>query len=253
MINKKNVIALFAGLMFASVPMINVFADKTDDYENAPQPVHPMDGVYAINQDGKNVSNSSQSTSANSDANVIITKGYLTLDAVPDLSFGIVGQGGSGNNTTLKLAGNNSMIDDNGNQDGLLRVTDSRDAKNSSDLDGYKVTAKLGNFNKIGSNDSSSQSNWTLNLNQPSDISNANNRNVVSFINASLVSGGNSSQTVMKTTTASTGTTSAYYKNANNASLNLSNNVDPGKYAAPITWTLTPGTATANDSDSKQQ
>ncbi|MCK8607137.1 WxL domain-containing protein [Apilactobacillus ozensis] len=250
MIKSKTLITAFASLLFVATPFTNVFADKTSDYEDAPQPVHPMDSVYAINSDGKNVSNSSNSTSANSDANVIITKGYLTLDAVPDLSFGIVGQGGSGNNTTLKLAGNNSMIDDNGNQDGLLRVTDSRDAK-SSDLDGYKVTAKLGNFNKIGSNNSSSQNNWTLNLNQPSDVSNANNNNVVSFINASLVSDGNSSQTVMKTTAANTGTTSAYYKNANNASLNLSNNVDPGKYAAPITWTLTPGTATANDSNSK--
>lgn len=35
-----------------------------------------------------------------------------------------------------------------------------------------------------------------------------------------------------------TGTTSVYYNKANTASLDMGQNVAPGQYDAPITWTL---------------
>lgn len=74
----------------------------------------------------------SGSVSGVSDAIVQVEQGYLTLDAVPDMNFGMAAQTKTANEN-LPLINNAGLIDDNGNDSGLLKVTDSRTAAASND------------------------------------------------------------------------------------------------------------------------
>lgn len=65
------------------------------------------------------------SATAESNANVTVVSGILTLDAVPDFGFGNAASG-----TTVSLKSNEATGDaQDGNDSGLLQVTDSRAAQ----------------------------------------------------------------------------------------------------------------------------
>lgn len=88
---------------------------------------------------------------ANSNVNVKVVSGLLTLDAVPDFGFG---SGASG--STVSLKDNNATGEAvDGNNTGVLQVTDSRATQPSGsgdtavaggDTTGFQLTATLGAF-----------------------------------------------------------------------------------------------------------
>ena len=91
------------------------------------------------------------SATAESNANVTVVSGILTLDAVPDFGFGNAASG-----TTVSLKSNEATGDaQDGNDSGLLQVTDSRAAQadgaegstvKKGDTTGFSLQAQLGAF-----------------------------------------------------------------------------------------------------------
>ncbi|MCL0318944.1 WxL domain-containing protein [Apilactobacillus xinyiensis] len=237
--NKNNVVTLFTSVLLASVPAISAFADDTTFVDDANA---PTDSIAAINKDRKIVKtqdSTQKSAQGHSDANVTITQGYLTLDAVPDLSFGTIGKNTSSNSgkVTQKLINNASAIDDDGNADGRLAVTDSRE----NDTKGYTLKAKLDNFKNLSNTNSPNHADWVLTLNKPSNAKNMNNA-AYSFGTPNITSNGSMEKSVLTSNVGGSGTTQANYNTRDSATLSFDNNVDQGKYAAVITWTLSPNT-----------
>lgn len=97
------------------------------------------DGNTVINYGNGYVANSAAANSNDgsaqgiSEALVKITAGYLTLDAVPDFNFGTVTAGAKA--ATQNFSG---VINDDGNNTGILQITDGRSTNGSN---GYKLTA----------------------------------------------------------------------------------------------------------------
>ncbi|MCK8625161.1 WxL domain-containing protein [Apilactobacillus xinyiensis] len=239
LLKKKQLVTLFASIFLSALPIVNASAADFKDDANA-----PTDSIAAIDKDGNIVkTQDAKQTSAQgkSDANVTITQGYLTLDAVPDLSFGTIGRNKVDNSdkVTQKLISNTSAIDDDGNSDGRIAVTDSRDDAK----DGYTLKAKLDNFKNLSKSDSKTHDDWVLTLNKPSNAKNMNNA-AYSFGTPNITSNG-MEKSVLTSSIGGSGTTQANYNNRDNATLSFGNNVDPGQYAAVITWTLSPNTGTS--------
>lgn len=251
MIKKKSIVTMFASLMLASVPAVNAMAADNGSSNFVDDAEAPTDSIAAINKYGKVVKtqdSSQQSAQGHSDANITITDGYLTLDAVPDLSFGTIGKNNNNTNkVTQKLVSNESAIDDDGNQDGRLAVTDSRNGDNK----GYTLKAKLDNFKNLSNSKSLSHDDWVLTLNKPSNAKNMNNASY-SFGTPNITSNNNDEKSVLTSSVAGSGTTQANYNTPDNAKLTFGNNVDQGRYAAVITWTLAPNTGDSSSQSGQQ-
>ncbi|MQS89150.1 WxL domain-containing protein [Companilactobacillus mishanensis] len=111
-----------------------------------------VDGL-SLNNGDTVVADEVTQASATSEANVQIVSGFLTLDMVPDFSFGTVISGGK---TNLKPA-TVSTIKDDGNSQGILQVSETRDTAK-----GFVVTAELAGFRADGKGDE--QKDFTLAL-----------------------------------------------------------------------------------------
>ncbi|MBJ7617338.1 WxL domain-containing protein [Weissella confusa] len=189
------------------------------------------------------------SVSGNSDATVKVEEGFLTLDAVPDMNFGLTAQSKTANKN-LPLINNQGLISDDGNDSGLLKVTDSRtstsgkEGSTTTTTMPWQLTATLGDFANVDGTAVANLSDWAINLKQTSGENTSGK--MPSLYQPKLVSGDNTQHRVMQSAQGTGyGSTSVYYNKANTASLDMGANVPAGQYDAPITWTLN---ATPNDS-----
>lgn len=189
------------------------------------------------------------SVSGNSDATVKVEEGFLTLDAVPDMNFGLTAQSKTANKN-LPLINNQGLISDDGNDSGLLKVTDSRtstsgkEGSTTTTTMPWQLTATLGDFVNVDGTAVANLSDWAINLKQTSGENTSGK--MPSLYQPKLVSGDNTQHRVMQSAQGTGyGSTSVYYNKANTASLDMGANVPAGQYDAPITWTLN---ATPNDS-----
>ena len=177
------------------------------------------------------------SVSGNSDATVKVEEGFLTLDAVPDMNFGLTAQSKTANKN-LPLINNQGLISDDGNDSGLLKVTDSRtstsgeEGSTTTTTMPWQLTATLGDFANVDGTAVANLSDWAINLKQTSGEN-------PSLYQPKLVSGDKTQHRVMQSAQGTGyGSTSVYYNKANTASLDMGANVPAGQYDAPITWTL---------------
>lgn len=182
------------------------------------------------------------SVSGNSDATVKVEEGFLTLDAVPDMNFGLTAQSKTANKN-LPLINNQGLISDDGNDSGLLKVTDSRTSTSGEEGSTTKttmpwqLTATLGDFANVDGTAVANLSDWAINLKQTSGENTSGK--MPSLYQPKLVSGDKTQHRVMQSAQGTGyGSTSVYYNKANTASLDMGANVPAGQYDAPITWTL---------------
>ena len=182
------------------------------------------------------------SVSGNSDATVKVEEGFLTLDAVPDMNFGLTAQSKTANKN-LPLINNQGLVSDDGNDSGLLKVTDSRTATSGADGSTttttmpWQLTATLGDFANVDGTAVANLSDWAINLKQTSGENTSGK--MPSLYQPKLVSGDKTQHRVMQSAQGTGyGSTSVYYNKANTASFDMGANVPAGQYDAPITWTL---------------
>ena len=209
-------------------------------------PLGGEDSKLAIAFDSADGKGDGQAT-ADSNANVKVQTGLLTLDAVPDFGFGNAAEG-----TTVALDNNDkngSNATDSQGQD-KLTVTDSR-----SDAPGFTVDAAITKFVEVGTTDATKGKAYTLNLNKAKLLNDKGDNvsaNGVAYTNvAQLV--GNADGTTGDTDNVITLAKGSYNpgpinasfnKDAGNATLNLNDVTDPAtgsnvkSYNATITWTL---------------
>ncbi|MCT0005731.1 WxL domain-containing protein [Weissella confusa] len=182
------------------------------------------------------------SVSGNSDATVKVEEGFLTLDAVPDMNFGLTAQSKTANKN-LPLINNQGLISDDGNDSGLLKVTDSRtstsgeEGSTTTTTMPWQLTATLGDFANVDGTAVANLSDWAINLKQTSGENTSGK--MPSLYQPKLVSGDKTQHRVMQSAQGTGyGSTSVYYNKANTASLDMGANVPAGQYDAPITGTL---------------
>lgn len=182
------------------------------------------------------------SVSGNSDATVKVEEGFLTLDAVPDMNFGLTAQSKTANKN-LPLINNQGLISDDGNDSGLLKVTDSRtstsgeEGSTTTTTMPWQLTATLGDFANVDGTAVANLSDWAINLKQTSGENTSGK--MPSLYQPKLVSGDKTQHRVMQSAQGTGyGSTSVYYNKANTASLDMGANVPAGQYDAPITRTL---------------
>lgn len=179
------------------------------------------------------------SVSGNSDATVKVEEGFLTLDAVPDMNFGLTAQSKTANKN-LPLINNQGLISDDGNDSGLLKVTDSRtstsgeEGSTTTTTMPWQLTATLGDFANVDGTAVANLSDWAINLKQTSGENTSGK--MPSLYQPKLVSGDKTQHRVMQSAQGTGyGSTSVYYNKANTASLDMGANVPAGQYDAPIT------------------
>ena len=182
------------------------------------------------------------SVSGNSDATVKVEEGFLTLDAVPDMNFGLTAQSKTANKN-LPLINNQGLISDDGNDSGLLKVTDSRtstsgeEGSTTTTTMPWQLTATLGDFANVDGTAVANLSDWAINLKQTSGENTSGK--MPSLYQPKLVSGDKTQHRVMQSAQGTGyGSTTVYYSKAKDAALDMGANVPEGKYSAPITWTL---------------
>lgn len=185
-----------------------------------------------------------QSADATSDANVQVVSGFLSLDAVPDFSFGraIAGK-------TANLINGQSAIKDDGNQDGLLQITESRKtdgdpkdpaAKNT----GFNLSAQLGQFEN-SANPETKNSDFKLNLMaQPLRSAEDGSPAGINTNAVTLNADGKTTQNVLSATPKDGlyGTYKVLFNSNDSASLYVPKGTDTqdsvSKWKGVITWTL---------------
>ena len=181
---------------------------------------------------------SAGSATAQSDANVKVIDGFLVLNSVPDLGFGVAIAG-----NTVKLHDGNSMRRDDGNDQRTLEVVDSRKTDSAN---GFTVTASLGQFaNTQNVNFDKSKGDFVLTLN---DVGVAQNKEFGAESTnkgLSLTAGGtNNSGTVLQAAKGSRGTHTFVYRNTTtDATLKVPEGAAADEYSASITWSLAPTAA----------
>ena len=178
------------------------------------------------------------SVSGNSDATVKVEEGFLTLDAVPDMNFGLTAQSKTANKN-LPLINNQGLISDDGNDSGLLKVTDSRtstsgeEGSTTTTTMPWQLTATLGDFANVDGTAVANLSDWAINLKQTSGENTSGK--MPSLYQPKLVSGDKTQHRVMQSAQGTGyGSTSVYYNKANTASLDMGANVPAGQYDAPV-------------------
>ncbi len=177
------------------------------------------------------------SATAQSDANVKVIDGFLILNSVPDLGFGVAIAG-----NTVNLHDGNSMRRDDGNDQGNLEVVDSRTAAKAN---GFTVTANLGNFadskNKVYNQDGSATDNFVLTLNGVGVAQHKEFGAETTNGGLALTAGDSAVKTVLQAGTNSRGTHTFHYRNSTpDATLSVPAGVAADEYSASINWSLAP-------------
>lgn len=191
-----------------------------------------------------------------SNVSVTVLSGILTLDAVPDFNFGNMAPG-----STVKLKSNDADVSDfntdkdsgtvnagiDGNKNGYLQVTDSRNLTDSSNMPGFQLTASIG---QLQTSDNTQTLDDILHLNSL-NLVNSNDENVsnsgstlkTNDVDISSLDG--KAQTVMnlKKGEYNPGVIRATYNTPDSANLTIPSSSSSSKEAknmnAVVTWTLT--------------
>ncbi|MFD0898232.1 WxL domain-containing protein [Loigolactobacillus binensis] len=209
-----------------------------------------VNGAYTTT-DGTTNDPTTGTASKQSDANITLKNGFLTLEKVPDLSFGTATSQLSGN---YRITSNHSEIVDEGNQDGILAVNDTRDTENGGTADatptpanaaGWTLGAKLGQFKNLTTNANATGA-WGLTLNTDGSAGwTAENNSATTPVTAASFQEGvtldsNGAAKVVGDAAAGTGygRNTASLTAASQTKLQVPDGQTEGTYAAPITWTL---------------
>ena len=221
--------------------------DTNKDVNSLNDPDNP--GLAIAYDDGQgNV----KTATAESDANVTVISGILTLDKVPDFGFGTAAAG-----STVDLQNNSSAIEDDGNQSGILQVTDSRTDPNTKATAGFNVTAQLGQFNHTeNGKDTAATGDFFLALKPVQLTTSTNSKDVIQGQKseaATLKAGDSTDSPILKLAAGdySNGAVIAQFaaetgKPNADAQLTVPSEAGNGStasaksYQAAITWTLTP-------------
>lgn len=200
------------------------------------------------------------SATADSNVNVTVVSGLLTLDAVPDFGFG---NGASGSTISLKNNDAEGSAAD-GNKQGILQVTDSRAAQadgetpstvKKGDTPGFSLQAQLAAFTTDSTPaDDTQLSNFTMKLNPQEVLDGAGDAASTGATPmktdlATLKSDGKTPDTVMNPTAGSykVGSLVAKYTGENDGATltipeklttNDAANSSAASYKSVITWTL---------------
>lgn len=136
-----------AGIVLGTVAPTTAQA-ATSGYDANMQPSKTPVEVGSLNDGASAYASDDTSATAQSDANVQVISGFLSLEQVPDFSFGRTIE-----NSVVDLQSNASAIDgDDGNNGGYLKVTESRNTAearaegDTSTAKGFSISAKLGDF-----------------------------------------------------------------------------------------------------------
>lgn len=223
------------------------------------QTLESGDNHYATNADSNQTSGSAVGVS---DAQVRLISGYLTLDRVPDFNFGTVAAGTPG-----QLQNNSGAITDDGNSNGILKVTDSRSTTGSSagapgtsgaysrDGMGYTVSVALGSFWSLTNGQRTGTSGFTsgfqlhiptLTNSDKNTFIQADKGTKASMTGVDLVAGGPVGTILSAPRGSSYGSTSVFLTPAAGITLDTSSQIADGAYDAPITWTLASVAGAAN-------
>lgn len=188
---------------------------------------------------------------ATSNANVKVISGILVLDAVPNFGFG---SGAAGATVALDPKAKTSGTGVDGNDDGVLQVTDARATDDKNTTKGFMLSATLANFTATdGTALTKGGDGFSLNL-TPQAIVDGSGNNVTTNATdvqtgaATLTSDGKSAAAVMSPKAGSykLGTLKAAYDTAAAANLSIPSGVDNMNNTTPstkamqsvITWTL---------------
>lgn len=198
---------------------------------------------------------------AQSTVTVNVLSGILTLDAVPDFSFGsmMIGSTAKLASNTVDTTGFNTDKDNgpitagkDGNSDGVLQMTDSRNTSGSDNMPGFTLTASMG---KLQESDPSADSALIAILNLSAiplvDNDNENVSNTESNLytkDAAITSGDNTATVIqMEKGKYRPGIIKAKFNTPDSASLTIPKDgqsvtasKDPSakKMNAVVTWTL---------------
>ncbi|KRO16889.1 hypothetical protein IV56_GL000575 [Lacticaseibacillus saniviri JCM 17471 = DSM 24301] len=255
--------------LLAIAPAAGVHAATAADGKSVTLDQQGVSGIYDSGKGAQanknaNTAVATESSSAVSDVWAHVTSGYLTLDAVPDLYFGTVTAG-----LPAGLYSNDTVRDNDGNQKGVLQVTDSRSLSGQQGL-GYLLTAQLGAFHQYAtkeaaetgtdSADNLAKGTWELDLKggvkmndttgNPSDVA-LNNVDIIAGTNAAGQTAGQAGaagQVIKATAGTGFGTVQHIYSDQKDATLHVPEEATEGYYVAPLTWTLKASAdATVND------
>lgn len=188
-----------------------------------------------------------QKADAESEASVQVVSGFLSLDAVPDFSFGRAVAG-----KTANLLNGQSVIDNDGNQEGLLQITESRNASGTATPpaginNGFNLSAQLGSFSRT---DGSTNDKFKLNLtSQP--LRSVNDGSLVASLKsdaATLTSNGKSANILSATKEDNLmGSYKVLFNTNDSASLFVPEDAKTenavSHWKGVITWTLSTGAA----------
>ncbi|MCL0318952.1 WxL domain-containing protein [Apilactobacillus xinyiensis] len=253
LINKKNIVTMFAGLALLSASGLGgVKALADGDKQSTPATTTPSTsktqgdsngaiGQIDSSQPAKATANANMqgttdgtSVSGKSDAHINVINGYLVLETVPSLGFEDV-SGQEGNTKATSVKDNNTVLTTDSFYKGSqkpteLYVLDARSGLDKNGGYGYKVDAQLGNFGTYTNgtanpntadamvNGKNVAGQFDLNLSGRLDQQPGDNSSKVND-NANLTSDGNTSVNVLTnsaTSQASGATKVSFGDNSNN-------------------------------------
>ena|GEM_PF-827051 len=229
-------------------------ATATSDNLNTKIPSSGVAGQGVATNTTKN--DTTGSASAKSDVWAHVINGWLTLDAVPDLYFGNVTP-----SAVAGLQSNKSLRDNDGNETGLLQVTDSRvtpaaDPNPAVNGLGYTLGVSMSKFSQFdteadardNTNGKDAVTGWTLDLNKEDGLTDTTSAalttptlNTVNLDDQDTVKNLISAQP-----NTGFGSVQHLYNKNTSASLHVPSTATEGYYAATLTWTLSAKAPSAN-------
>ncbi|KRK80130.1 WxL domain-containing protein [Companilactobacillus nodensis] len=227
----STIVSLSALFMFPSVTQ----ADTTTTLNNSDS----ID-ISASN----NTDDSAATQTATSSVNVTVVTGLLTLDSVPNFNFG---NGASGSTVNLKDNSDDGNIIVDGNSQGILQVTESRQ-NSEGKTPGFNLSARLNSFSSNGNQIDG----FTMSLNSEG-LYDADGDNISTGANklttneARLIAGSDQETSVMNLAagTYKSGAIRSSFTDPDSASMYIPKNADTSsksmqRYESSIVWTLTP-------------
>lgn len=229
----------------------------------APTTVNAADATELNFNNGKLITSTKENAGqAYSTANVTVISGFLTLEKVPNFSF-VKAQAGTDTklDTSNKLETSNKALNDDGNNQGLLQITESRSGTENK---GFDLTAQLGEFKESDGKaatlkDGSKESAFSLKLNSVKATNLSDKNSNMTTKEANLVAGGDAASVLSAKAGNGAGTYQAMFTDPSSALLKVSKDLvtssssttnggqNETSYTGQITWTLTAKAAGATE------
>ena len=200
----------------------------------------------------------SGTATAKSDVWAHVINGWLTLDAVPDLYFGNVTP-----SSVAGLVSNKSLRDNDGNETGLLQVTDSRVQPATTDPKadavnglGYTLGVSMSKFTQFATeedardntNGTAAVTGWKLDLNKEDGLTDTTSAALTTpTLNTVNLDDSDSAKNLISAQpNTGFGSVQHLYNKQTSASLHVPSTATEGYYAATLTWTLSAKAPSAN-------